>query len=520
MAISLIEATQFLLDGKTLTWDAFEGHTSGTLILSSPEQRRLFAFLLAQDRTKVARGDEELFAGLVAAWNQKGGDPASTSDKTAPASNQDVWRLDRIEASGFGGLTVFGGPPFELRVNAKNWCLNGQNGSGKTTLASAMLWALTGQRIREQEGPADEHGERSAVTNETGARLGDWPSFASYPTTVGDLTKLVEVWVKLSFVNQKGDVATAYRRMMCPLKGVPSVEVNIDPRLQVAPQLLETGLLMPARLARIGFDRNNRSLYEAVKMLTGLDHLADIADGCGNFTHGAKRFLKYGRDNGLESHKTKFKEEIAKASETAAELQFPLPEKQGLGSRTLVANIKKAAASASTEAGKQLATLTSDIASTIDTTNVGGRATVREAVALARAILNQGTKDIPLFDAWTALKEAKDDPSFLGLSKAIQETHTKLATALSWHEKQTADKKFRLKALAAQSYEPSHQHSEPEQCPLCAARLSTEEQQTLAAELADLRKDASEAERKLEDVCRGLEAVFDCASNERHQETP
>ena len=38
------------------------------------------------------------------------------------------------------------------------------------------------------------------------------------------------------------------------------------------------------------------------------------------------------------------------------------------------------------------------------------------------------------------------------------------------------------------------------------ALLSTDEQQVLSVQLAELRKDAVEAERKLDDVCRGLEA--------------
>ena len=521
MAISFFEATQSLLAGKPLIWEAFENHKAGTLTLSSPQQRRLFAFLLAHDREKVASGHEDLFTGLVTAWSETDGDPASESDNTTKASNQDVWRLDRIEASGFGGLTTFGGPPFGLRVDAKNWCLNGQNGSGKTSLASAILWALTGKRIREQEGPADERGERSPVLSETGSRLGDWPSFASYPTAVADLTKPVEVWVRLSFVNQQGDVAIAYRRMVCPLGGSSSLQVEIDPRLEVARELLETGLLMPARVARIGFDGNSHSLYEAVKMLTGLDHLADIAEGCSNFTHGARHFLRYGKNNGLDHHKERFEEEMSKASEKAIELQFALPEKRILGSETLVADIKRVANNASTEAGKQLATVTADIASTIDTTAAVGRNTVHDAVTLARATLNQGADDIPLFAAWAALKAAKTDPVFLTLPEVINKTRAELDAALSWHEKQTADKKFRLKAIAAQFYEAPHQHSDVARCPLCAAFLSTEDQQILAAQLAELRKDAAEAERKLDDVCRGLLAdLTECLppSIKRHRE--
>ena len=114
MAISFAEATRCLLGGKPLAWAAFDEHKAESLTLVKPGQRRLFAFLLAQDRAKVGRGDEELFAGLVAAWNKDGVDPAADGTNEIPESSKDVWRLDRIEASGFGGLTLFGRPPFEL----------------------------------------------------------------------------------------------------------------------------------------------------------------------------------------------------------------------------------------------------------------------------------------------------------------------------------------------------------------------------------------------------------------------
>ena len=505
MTISFVEASRCLLGGDPLTWTAFEEHKAGSLTLAKSGQRRLFAFLLAQDRAKVERGGEDLFAALIAAWGKDGADPATDVTNETHKATKDVWRLARIEASGFGGLTLFGGTPFDLRVDQKNWCLNGQNGSGKTSLCSAILWALTGKRIREQEGPIDEHGTRSIVRNETGKKLGDWPSFASYPTSTADLNKPVEVWVRLTFGNQQDEIATAYRRMVCPLKGAPELEIIIDPKLHVTPELLETGLLMPARLARAGFGDKSHSLYEAVKMLTGLDQLASIAEGCGQLTHRGRRFLKYGNDNGLERCQVKFTEARDKAVEKADELHFVLPEKRALGGKMLVADLKQAATRSSTTAGGHLATLKSEIVSAIDTTTADGRVAVRDAVGKARAIVNQGTESIALFDAWAALEEAKDDAAFAGLSKATEVARISLDSALSWHAKQNSDQKFRLKAMAAQFFVPPHEHSGPVHCPLCMALLSTDDQQRLSFQLAELREDSVEAERKLDDVCRDLE---------------
>jgi hypothetical protein len=56
MAISFVEATRMLLSGAPLSWDKFGDHKGGSILLGEPAQRRLLAFLLAQDAPKVAQG--------------------------------------------------------------------------------------------------------------------------------------------------------------------------------------------------------------------------------------------------------------------------------------------------------------------------------------------------------------------------------------------------------------------------------------------------------------------------------
>ena len=119
MGISLSEATGCLLAGKPLKWKRFEKHQAGSLTLSTPRQRRLFAFMLGQYREAVGRGHQELCNAIVATWNDYGVDPASDRIARTRGPSKDVWRLHRIEASSFGGLTVFGGPPFDSRVDGK-----------------------------------------------------------------------------------------------------------------------------------------------------------------------------------------------------------------------------------------------------------------------------------------------------------------------------------------------------------------------------------------------------------------
>jgi len=168
------------------------------------------------------------------------------------------------------------------------WKKFGAHAAGNLALTEASQ-----RRLGEQEGPADETGNREPVTNNEGKKIGVWPPFASYPLLPTELANPVDVWVRLTFKAPDGEEAVAYRHMHCPAVGTPVTKIEIDPRLVQASQLMETGLLMSSRMTRIGFSDKSQSLYAAVKALTGLDQLADIADGCGAFGNAGRRFLRY-----------------------------------------------------------------------------------------------------------------------------------------------------------------------------------------------------------------------------------
>lgn len=504
MTITFASAVKTLLSGKTLAWEKFGEAKAGKITLTEPEQRRLMAFLLSQDTAKVAEGAETLFAGLITAWTAKDDSATAEAAEEVTEADASIWRLTRVEACNFGGLTTFSGPTFDFWLEGTNWCVLGQNGSGKTSLASAVLWTLTGKRIREQEGPLDESGAREAVTTSDGKQIGMWPPFASYPVNAADLIQPVDVWVRLTFKSAAGDEAIAYRCLTCPAAGAASSKIQIDPRIASFSALIEATVLMPARIARVGLGKQSQTLYDAVKMLTGLDQLADIADGAAAFGNGARRFLKYGKENGLETNASRFADDIAKAKTKAEALGFVLPENLELSSATIAANLIAASQSASAEAGTHLATLKVEVAATTDMTTAVGREKVRVAVNTARGIASQGANGIALFTMWTALKEAGEDAGFASFPDALVAATQKLERALAWHARQTEDNKFRLKALAAQYYLPPHQHSDPAHCPVCDSVLQTTPQKELAAELAELKADAAEAERKLEDVCREI----------------
>lgn len=503
MGISLSEATTLLLTGKKLAWKKYKDHKPGSIILDKAEQRRLLEFLLARSSADVAQGSEALFEGIVKAWENKGHDPATGKAQTSAEIKSQSWRLDRVEAFGFGGLTIFGGNTLDLFIGGTNWCLEGQNGSGKTSLASVILWALTGKRIREHEGPVDERGEREPVENDEGKTIGTWPPLAAYPTTVAELSHSAEVWVRLTFKAEDGEIATAYRRMMSPPNGDAQLEEQIDPRLRAASRLAEIGVLMPARLSKIGFGKSSQSLFEAVKQLTGLDQLSDIAEGCAALTAGNRKFMKYAKDQGIENYERRFSDSITNSKQLAEEFSFELPTPLAMDVKDIDGTLKAAAKKASESAGEHLKTLTSEIPTTINTATSEGRASIKNAVTIARGLVAQGPKAIPLFQTWKALTEAASDEAFAKLPGALETAKAELVKGLEWHKRQTADAKLRLKALAAQSFVPV-KDTDPD-CPLCTSPLNNEQKRALAAELDDLKTNAAAAERKIADVCRSIQ---------------
>ena len=389
MPISLSEAKTRLLKGGTLSWTKFENHKAGSVTLKTAAARRLFKFLTEQTSSKVAEANEQLFPGLVAAWAATD-DPAEALAAVKPVAPGGVWRLTRIEAQNFGGLTTFEGPSLDVAISCENWCLEGQNGSGKTALSNAILWAMTGKRVREQDGLVDELGTRSPVNNAAGREIGTWPSFVSYPKTPAELTKDAVVWVRLTFENEKGEEAFAERKIASPKEGNPAPDVSIDERLTTVPQLLETGLLMPARIPRIGFGDKSLSLYEGVKLLTGLDQLGDIADGASKLGSKAQRFYKYAKDQGIEVIEGAFATNIGKAEVHAKALTIDVSGLRTLGHKELSGALTDAAASAAAQASAHVATLKTEIAEGLDTSVAAVRKRVKQAVESARAVAQLG----------------------------------------------------------------------------------------------------------------------------------
>ena len=508
ISISFGQATESLLSGSELPWSASGVARAGSITLERPGQRRLFNYLLGADPGVVAEGADTLFSGMITAWKDEDSDPTPDVSEFDPGASDGPWCLHRIETTNFGGLNTYGGPIFALEIGGANWCLEGSNGSGKTLLASAIIWALTGYRLREHAGLDLQGGVREPVYNNAGKTIGNWPPLVTYPESAKDLKDAATAQVKLVFTGPSGEQALASRILVAPADGDAKITANIDPQLTTTPQLIEAGLLMPARLAHIGFGSKSASLYEAMKMLTGLDQLADIALGASAFCNRGRRFLKYAKDKGVARLETSFATDLGKARELAEDTELTISEDFTLGGEKLLDNLKELADAASTQAGDFLALLKSEISEDIDLATIEGRRRLSRAVNSARDIVEKKTGGVALFAAWVALKNAPDDDAFSSLPKRLADFETKLDAALGWHGKQLVDEKLRLKALASRFFLPADDLTVSETCPLCAQHLKTEDQRALAAELGALKIDAEAAERAIDDACSDIDKAL------------
>ena len=176
----------------------------------------------------------------------------------------------KIEAEGFGGLNICNGPVFAWSSLARIFILQGPNGSGKSSLVGAVLWAMTGERSRDHSDANPE--DRAEVYDTHNRKIGTWPPIACYPSDPAGLTANPYVRVTLTFVDGSGATAFVERRLKDG-----AVTATVDPALSLPDVLIETGLLMPSRMPQIRFEKGETPLTRAVRSLTGLDDLVDIA---------------------------------------------------------------------------------------------------------------------------------------------------------------------------------------------------------------------------------------------------
>ena len=304
MRLTKSEIERRLLLGNDVRWQDANGKEQHQA-LRDGKQQRLLAYLLASNVRQPTGLSQEFVTGLSIAYEAID-DPALTA-ATAPAvvSDSGPWRLKSIETEGFGGLNIWGGGSFSFDFDGESLLLEGPNGSGKSSLVSAIVWALSGERPRDQSN-SKAH-EPQPVFSANDKPTGDWPPIASYPVSLADLQSPPHVCVKLAFQQSDGSVANVERT----LDG-GKVTPIIDPAFVVPSVLIETGLLMPVRFSQLRLDEGRGRLTDAVQQLTGLDDLVAIGMLVEGLCHKSREYRSYMKRE-LKNARTEFDEAIARA---------------------------------------------------------------------------------------------------------------------------------------------------------------------------------------------------------------
>jgi hypothetical protein len=499
--ISFDEAKKLLISGKKLEWQKHLNHAAGEITLDTAQKRRLFEYLLTCKSNEIEEPTDSIFNGLINAWAAET-DPAQTTvNIQTQRATATTWRLDKIKTYGFGGLNQFGGPCFDINVNQESWCIEGQNGSGKTSLTSAIIWALTGQVIREHAGLAKNNGERKDVFSNNGTKIGTWPPIAAYPTDENDLAKPANVFVRLVFKDNNGNKANVYRSLRCLPDGSVIPRVRMAPAIEPYANLIEAGVIMPNRLGHLGFGDKSESLSDAVKMLTGLDFLESLGQGAAKIKRGGSRFLNYAKQNRIDDLKADYTKWFNIAKGHTVTTGYDLTSLEHIEKELLDVELNTIRAQSETDAKNRMETLTDVLAPGIDIGSQQDRDKVEHAFGRIRILATAKPTDLSkMFEALATLNKAHSAGELQKLSNVLEEVTPALTTALQWHHKQESDLKLRFKAEASLWLESTS----PQHCPLCENEFLTEQQIKLADELAGLKEHADAAKKSLEDACNAI----------------
>ena len=486
-----------LLSGESLTWqDA--NKKSSHLVLDDAKKRRLFAFLLGSKVREPAVLAEDFVRGLSGAYNGTD-DPATTiAAATTAVSTAGRWRVQSIETEGFGGLNIWGGPPFHFAFDQASLLIAGPNGSGKSSLIGAVLWALSGERPRDQA-KSDAH-ESMPVFTTNDKVAGDWPPIACYPPEATDLKSPPRVRVELTFQNSKGETAKVQRT----LDG-GKVTTTTDPSFDVPSILLEAGLLMPARLAMLRLDEGRSRLTDAVQKLTGLDDLVAIGGLVEGLCHKSKEYLSYKRKD-LTAARNEFDRAIEEARGALAAVQMVVSDFTPADTEDSGGQMAAFGKTLTERAAELTQVVSNDLANGLDLASAPVQHQVISAIGAAQEDLKAGLAGLPSWKALQLIAQALDKDSAKRVSTAVAKARSKAEEALRLLEESGKDSKFRLKAVAAQ-WHAQHKSGAVENCPLCEHNLNAIP--SLAQELEALRSVSDMAARAFEDNLNAISAELD-----------
>ena len=493
------EIERLLLAGSNVPWQDISGREH-RLALADAKQRRLFAYILSTDVRQPTGLSQAFINGLSIAYEASDDPALATAVSSADLLNSRQWRLKSLETRGFGGLNSWRGGPFRFDFDGESLLLEGPNGSGKSSLVSAIVWALSGERPRDQAEARAEEPRPVFTANKRPA--GDWPPIATYPPNVADLQSPPRVHVRLTFEDSDGSTANVERS----LQG-GSVTSSIDSAFTIPLILIETGLLMPARFARLRLDDGRGRLTDAVQQLTGLNDLVAIGKLAEGLCHKSREYRSYGKKD-LASARTQFDEALVNAR-TALEpvkenVQSFLP-KDTNDSKGQMATFGKML---NERAAELTRVISSDLAEGLDLSRPKIQHRVIAAIAAAKNDIDIGLGTSRTWRLLQSIAQAFDQETSEEVKSAIASAHAQSEEALRLLKRANTDSRFQLKALAAK-WHSDHVPGAVEDCPLCEQRLT--DLPTLAHELEALQELGGAAARTFADNLNAILADLEKA---------
>lgn len=479
-----------LIEGKELEWrDA--ARKKQKVGLKSAKARRLFSFLLSSATRKPTELPADFIQGLASASSGEE-DPADNVVQTVHNSSMTAWKLCSIETAGIGGVNAFDGPTFTYAFDGDSWLAQGPNGSGKSSLVGAIIWALTSKRPRDQiEIQADATRPVYALVGDdrTEKQIGQWPPLISLPSDAGGLTTIPRASVKLTFQDSVGNRASVSR-----IFDNGRVSEVRSPNFNAPPILVETGIVMPARLSSIRLGDNGSPLSEAVQRLTGLDDLIAIGQLCEGLCNKGREYLSYQKKD-LARLLVEFDSALTSCRTEMKKVDRRVPEFLPADTGTQDGDLAKLGKELNGTSAELIKVIAGDLAESIDLSQPASQQSVAIAIAAAREDLSKGIQSLPCWQHLELLLDEIDDTIAEKIQASIFAVRQGAKEALEMLERSESDDRFRLKAMAA-TWHASHVDGDVSHCPLCSELLKSP---ALKQELEALRLAGEAATRTFED---------------------
>jgi hypothetical protein len=486
------EIERQLLVGAKLTWsDAAK--KSGQTQLTDDKQRRLFEFLLSSRVRQPVGLPAEFIEGLATAFRRTN-DPASAVDATAStAAVSGPWRLQFMETENFGGLNTWLGSIFKFDFDQESVLFEGPNGSGKSSLIGALLWGLTGERPRDQTDAAAA--ELKPVFLHDNKAAGNWPPIACYPREASELKTSPTVRVTLQFKTASGAVAIVERQLA---NGV--VTSKVDPAFSVPSVVIETGLLMPARLSQLRLDEGQGRLTDAVQKLTGLDDLIAIASLAEGLCHKSREYRSYKvKEHALR--KNEFDQAIKETKEALASVNLDVPTFAPADTDDIKGPMALFGKELKDRAAELAQVVSGDLAPELQLSDARTQNQVIIDLKAADDDLKSGLQALDCWKQWALISSSLSETASQALAAAASEAIADGKEAVELLQRSVADSKYQLKAVAAK-WHANHSTGAIDSCPLCDHDLKSKPE--LIEQLEALRLAGDAAARTFDDNVRAI----------------